>query len=99
MPVSADGASSKRCAATASTARLTLIGDETHAPYDRPPLSKQVLAGKWDVETRDARDPRDASPTTDVDACDSASRRAGLDVGALSRASRRRLASSRVRTW
>lgn len=29
---------------------LTLIGDERHAPYDRPPLSKQVLAGRWDVE-------------------------------------------------
>jgi NADPH-dependent 2,4-dienoyl-CoA reductase/sulfur reductase-like enzyme len=25
--------------------RLTLIGDEAHAPYDRPPLSKQVLSG------------------------------------------------------
>ncbi|WP_228000756.1 NAD(P)/FAD-dependent oxidoreductase [Nocardia australiensis] len=24
---------------------LTLIGDEPHEPYDRPPLSKQVLAG------------------------------------------------------
>jgi NADPH-dependent 2,4-dienoyl-CoA reductase/sulfur reductase-like enzyme len=24
---------------------LTLIGDEPHLPYDRPPLSKQVLAG------------------------------------------------------
>jgi NAD(P)H-nitrite reductase large subunit len=29
---------------------LTLIGDETYAPYDRPPLSKQVLVGKWDAE-------------------------------------------------
>jgi NADPH-dependent 2,4-dienoyl-CoA reductase/sulfur reductase-like enzyme len=29
---------------------LTLIGDEPHAPYDRPPLSKQVLAGKWTVD-------------------------------------------------
>lgn len=29
---------------------VTLIGDEGHAPYDRPPLSKQVLVGKWDVE-------------------------------------------------
>jgi NADPH-dependent 2,4-dienoyl-CoA reductase/sulfur reductase-like enzyme len=29
---------------------LTLVGDEPHAPYDRPPLSKQVLAGKWEVE-------------------------------------------------
>ena len=28
---------------------VTLIGDETHAPYDRPPLSKQVLEGKWPV--------------------------------------------------
>jgi NADPH-dependent 2,4-dienoyl-CoA reductase/sulfur reductase-like enzyme len=26
---------------------ITLIGDEPHAPYDRPPLSKQVLAGRW----------------------------------------------------
>ena len=24
---------------------LTIIGDENHEPYDRPPLSKQVLAG------------------------------------------------------
>jgi phthalate 3,4-dioxygenase ferredoxin reductase subunit len=29
---------------------LTLIGDEPYAPYDRPPLSKQVLAGKWGVD-------------------------------------------------
>ncbi len=28
---------------------ITLIGDESHAPYDRPPLSKQVLSGRWDV--------------------------------------------------
>ena len=26
---------------------ITLVGDEVHAPYDRPPLSKQVLVGKW----------------------------------------------------
>lgn len=26
---------------------LTLIGDEDTAPYDRPPLSKQLLAGEW----------------------------------------------------
>jgi len=30
--------------------RLTLVGDEAEAPYDRPPLSKQVLRGKWGVE-------------------------------------------------
>ncbi len=29
---------------------VTLIGDEPYAPYDRPPLSKQVLTGKWAIE-------------------------------------------------
>src|SRR5688572_3574685 len=29
---------------------LTIIGDEPHRPYDRPPLSKQVLQGTWDPE-------------------------------------------------
>src|SRR5688500_3664290 len=29
---------------------LTIIGDELHRPYDRPPLSKQVLQGIWDPE-------------------------------------------------
>jgi NADPH-dependent 2,4-dienoyl-CoA reductase/sulfur reductase-like enzyme len=28
--------------------RVTLLGDEIHPPYDRPPLSKQVLAGTWE---------------------------------------------------
>jgi 3-phenylpropionate/trans-cinnamate dioxygenase ferredoxin reductase subunit len=30
--------------------RITLIGDESTAPYDRPPLSKQVLAGTMPPE-------------------------------------------------
>ncbi|MEV0012504.1 FAD-dependent oxidoreductase [Streptomyces sp. NPDC047973] len=29
---------------------LTLIGEEPAAPYDRPPLSKQILAGHWEPE-------------------------------------------------
>ncbi|MFJ2904133.1 NAD(P)/FAD-dependent oxidoreductase [Streptomyces sp. NPDC087212] len=29
---------------------LTLIGDEQLAPYDRPPLSKQLLAADWEPE-------------------------------------------------
>ena len=29
---------------------VTLIGAEDHPPYDRPPLSKQVLAGDWAPE-------------------------------------------------
>ncbi len=31
------------------TGPVIIVGDELHAPYDRPPLSKQLLAGKWDV--------------------------------------------------
>ncbi len=30
--------------------RITLVGAEAHLPYDRPPLSKQVLAGTWPPE-------------------------------------------------
>jgi len=29
---------------------ITLVGEERHLPYDRPPLSKQVLAGTWPPE-------------------------------------------------
>jgi NADPH-dependent 2,4-dienoyl-CoA reductase/sulfur reductase-like enzyme len=29
---------------------ITVVGDEIHPPYDRPPLSKQVLAGDWQPE-------------------------------------------------
>ena len=29
---------------------MTLVGNENHLPYDRPPLSKQLLAGTWDVD-------------------------------------------------
>ena len=32
------------------TGTITLIGEERHLPYDRPPLSKQVLAGTWPPE-------------------------------------------------
>lgn len=32
------------------TGQLTLIGEEQHLPYDRPPLSKQILKGDWDPE-------------------------------------------------
>lgn len=38
---------------------LTLAGAEPHLPYDRPPLSKQLLAGDWDltrIELRSAEE-------------------------------------------
>jgi 3-phenylpropionate/trans-cinnamate dioxygenase ferredoxin reductase subunit len=38
--------------------RLVLVGEETHPPYDRPPLSKQVLAGTWPPERVTIADPQ-----------------------------------------
>ena len=38
---------------------ITLIGTETEHPYDRPPLSKQLLSGAWEpnrIELRPAED-------------------------------------------
>lgn len=32
------------------TGSLVMVGEERHLPYDRPPLSKQVLAGTWPPE-------------------------------------------------
>nr|WP_145492654.1 MULTISPECIES: FAD-dependent oxidoreductase [Streptomyces] len=61
------------------TGRLTLIGDETHLPYDRPPLSKQLLSGRWDTDRLLLRDAdaiealglhlRLGSPAVALDAC------------------------------
>lgn len=30
--------------------RIVLVGEESAAPYDKPPLSKQYLAGEWDLD-------------------------------------------------
>ncbi|WP_030236128.1 NAD(P)/FAD-dependent oxidoreductase [Streptomyces sp. NRRL S-350] len=38
--------------------RLTLIGAETEPPYERPPLSKQLLAGGWQPERLTLRSPQ-----------------------------------------
>ena len=35
---------------------LTVVGAETHPPYDRPPLSKQFLAGTWGLDRVVLRD-------------------------------------------
>lgn len=36
--------------ATGFEGRISLVGAEPHPPYDRPPLSKQVLTGEWEPE-------------------------------------------------
>ncbi|MCE0762485.1 FAD-dependent oxidoreductase [Pseudonocardia kujensis] len=54
---------------------LSIVGDETHLPYNRPPLSKQVLAG--DMEPAEC-----AFPLGDLDATWVLGRpAAGLDTG------------------
>ena len=30
--------------------RLVFVGAEQHLPYDRPPLSKEILRGKWEID-------------------------------------------------
>src|SRR5208283_3623660 len=40
---------------------ISLIGDERHLPYDRPPLSKQVLSGTWPPEKAVPADKRRSS--------------------------------------
>ncbi len=39
--------------------RITLVGAERHAPYDRPPLSKKLLAGDWEPDRIHLRRPAD----------------------------------------
>jgi 3-phenylpropionate/trans-cinnamate dioxygenase ferredoxin reductase subunit len=41
--------------------KITLLGEEPHLPYDRPPLSKQVLAGTWPAEKAVLADKRRSS--------------------------------------
>jgi NADPH-dependent 2,4-dienoyl-CoA reductase/sulfur reductase-like enzyme len=38
---------------------ITLVGDESHLPYDRPPLSKQLLCGEWESDRLSLRSSAD----------------------------------------
>lgn len=40
---------------------IVLMGDETHVPYSRPPLSKQVLMGAWEPEQTTIKSAQDLS--------------------------------------
>jgi NADPH-dependent 2,4-dienoyl-CoA reductase/sulfur reductase-like enzyme len=39
--------------------RITVVGAEPHLPYDRPPLSKKLLAGEWQPDRIALRKPDD----------------------------------------
>ncbi len=60
---------------------VTLIGAENHLPYDRPPLSKQVLAGDWAPERAALTDSEELES-------DGIEARLGLRVAALDLAAR-----------
>lgn len=60
--------------------RLTVIGEETEQPYDRPPLSKQVLKGEW-ADERTVLRPAEALGALGATWLLGV-RAAGLDVGA-----------------
>jgi NADPH-dependent 2,4-dienoyl-CoA reductase/sulfur reductase-like enzyme len=38
---------------------ITVVGDEPHPPYDRPPLSKRLLSGEWEPDRILLRKPDD----------------------------------------
>jgi NADPH-dependent 2,4-dienoyl-CoA reductase/sulfur reductase-like enzyme len=67
---------------------LVLVGAERHLPYDRPPLSKQVLAGTWEPDQATLSE-QDALDDLGIDArlghravsLDAAGRRVELDDG------------------
>ncbi len=62
---------------------ITIVGDEPHRPYDRPPLSKQVLAGSKPPETTELVAAR--GPVDDLDLDWRLGQSAtGLDVGGRS---------------
>lgn len=61
---------------------LTIVGSETHLPYQRPPLSKHVLAGAWSHERTFLRHEHELEAL-------GASWRLGVSAVALDRANRR----------
>ncbi len=60
---------------------IVLIGDESHPPYERPPLSKAVLAGKAEIESAYIR-------PADFYAANGIELRLGRTVYAIDRASK-----------
>ena len=69
--------------------RVVLIGDEPHRPYERPPLSKAVLAGEAPAESTALMKPEafdqvgvDWLPDTEVSAIERAARQVRLQQGA-----------------
>jgi NADPH-dependent 2,4-dienoyl-CoA reductase/sulfur reductase-like enzyme len=72
----------------AFTGLITIVSDEVHLPYDRPPLSKQVLRSELDDVTLQPREFYDDNDITlllgsAVRSLDTAARTTTLDNGAM----------------
>jgi len=68
------------------TGGITLVDPDPDAPYDRPPLSKQILAGDWEAGRASLGDPAQWDAGHRVAAAtglDTAGRRLRLDDGTL----------------
>lgn len=78
----AGGCAAAALRASGFTGRITLVGSEKHLPYERPPLSKELLAGLIPPEKTYLR-PRDWYATSNIQL------RLGTDVLAIDRAAGR----------
>lgn len=72
------------------TGTITLIGAESHQPYDRPPLSKALLKGDWEPERIQLRKPDEIDSLgldlrlgTTATSLDAASRTVTLESGVI----------------
>lgn len=70
--------------------RVVLLGEESRPPYQRPPLSKQVLKGEWDADRCTLRQPSfleqhaiDFRPGMRAEALDPARRQLSLEGGRI----------------
>jgi NADPH-dependent 2,4-dienoyl-CoA reductase/sulfur reductase-like enzyme len=78
----AGGCAAEAMRAAGFAGRITIIGAETHPPYERPPLSKELLAGSIPVE-KTYLHPLDWYATSSIDL------RLGTDVLGIDRSAQR----------
>jgi NADPH-dependent 2,4-dienoyl-CoA reductase/sulfur reductase-like enzyme len=74
---------------------ITLLGDEPHLPYDRPPLTKQLLAGTWD-EARVSLVKDDLLGTQRIDLVEGTAASLDVEGRAVTLADGRRLSADAV---
>ena len=90
----------RSCAAQGFDGAIAMVGDEPHRPYDRPPLSKQVLAGKQHARGHRARRRRSGTvDDLDLDVAPRGARPPASTSAAREVAPRRRRPRCRSTAW